>query len=266
MNDPPASASVPLSGNWAFSVSLSGSANTLVSVPPFLAGSLMVSGTQLSADFLPMLTPSSNCSLSGAPDVALTGTVTKGQVSLMSAAWYGAVITVTGTVSADGQTINGSWAARGGCIDGQSGSLVANYVPPFTGTWTGSTSNLPAGLTGTSTSSSLTGATVTLQMQQSASPTKYSFPLSGSVTIAGINCGFSRGTVIQSDLSAGQPPSFVVGNNWVVEAQMDDGKSRVAIAGAPTPTTSTQWLAVVTVVGGSCNQATAQATLARQQQ
>lgn len=262
--DPPPSTPVPVSGNWAFKPSDAGTLTLPGVFPPFLAGSLIVSGTQVSADVLTLLIATSGCSISGSPDVTLTGTVQQGQVSLTSTSWNGIVFTVTGTVGADGQSISGTWAAKGGCVDGQTGSFVGNYVPPVTGTWTGTASNLPAGVTGATTNSPLAGATVTFQLQQSSTATQSWFPLSGSVTISGTNCGFTHGTLTGFDGLLAQPVSFVAGDTWTAVAQMDDGKSVLIAAAVPAPSNPAQWLTVFSTPGGACAGAAAQATLAKQ--
>lgn len=262
--DPPPSTPVPVSGNWVFEPAAGGTLTTPSVFPPFLAGSVVVNGTQVSADVLTLLIATSGCTIAGSPDVTLTGAVQKGQIGLTSTSWNGIVFTVTGTISSDGQSISSSWTAKGGCLDGQTGSFVGNYVPPVTGTWTGTASNLPAGVTGATTNSPLAGATMSLQLQQSSTSQGYLFPLSGSVTVSGTNCGFTNGTLQSSSSFAVQLPSSVLGNTWTILASMDDGKSTLVAAGGAMPTNSAQWLTVFGISGGACDGAFAQATLARQ--
>lgn len=261
---PPQTTPVLLSGNWAFEP-VPGIGTTPVVLPPFIGGSISVNGTQISADVLTLLLVTTGCPITSSPDVMLTGSVAKGQISLTSTAWNGAVFTVTGSVGADGQSITATWSAKGGCVDGRSGSFLCNYIAPVTGTWTGTASNLPPQISGTSTTSPLNGANITFQLQQSSTSTGYAFPLSGSVTVAGTSCGFTHGTLVQEPLVVGPAPSYVIGNNWTIVAQMDDSKSILIAAGGPVPLNSGQWLAVVTVTGGgACDGTFAEATLTKQ--
>lgn len=234
-----------------------------------MAGSVMVSGAQISADLLAIplfvtASSSSTCTLPTTPDVTLTGTVQNAKLNMTSANWGGTTLTVTGTVSTDGQSISGSWSAKGGCIDGQSGSFVANYVPPLTGTWAGTASNLPTSLSGTTTTSPLAGSNVTFQLQQSSTPDGYRFPLSGTVTVSGANCGFTNGTLLGPSALLPQPISAVTGDTWNAVAQMDDGKSALIAAVGALPAKPGQWLTVFGVSGGACAGAVAQATLTKQ--
>lgn len=253
---------VPVSGNWTFGPAIGGT-TSLPSIPPFLGGSLTVTGTQVSADLLAILTSATACTATFSPDMTLSGTVQSAQMKLTSTTWYGSVVTITGTVSTNGQSISGSWSAKGGCADGQSGTFAASYVQPFTGTWTGTASNLPAGLTGATTNSPLAGANLTFQLQQSSTPQQFLFPFSGSMTVSGTNCGFTQGTLVPSESGFGSG-SGAVGNTLLIEATMDDGKSVLIVTGVPTPQNPSQWLVILEVVGGACNLASAQATLAKQ--
>lgn len=262
--DPPTAGAVPVSGNWAFKPALSGTPTTPAVLPPFVAGSVIVSGTQISADVLTLLIVTGACPITSPPDVTLAGTVQKSQISLTSAAWNGSLFTVTGSVSADGQSITASWSAKGGCVDGQSGSFLGSYVPSITGTWTGTASNLPNTLSSMTTPSPLNDASLTFQLQQSSTSAGYAFPLSGTVTVSGTSCGFTHGTLMQSPIATSLAPSSVSGETWTVLAQMDDGKSVLVGAGAPLPTNSGQWLTVVGITGGACDSSFAEATLMKQ--
>jgi len=247
----------PTSGNWVFVPANPLSGGT-VSLPPFLSGSLMASGGQLTADFL--VSPFSvSCSLSTSFDVSLTGTVQGSQLTLTSAPWNSGVFTVTGTVGSGGSSFSGEWSVKGGCADGASGEFAANYVPAVTGTWTGVLGTVPG-----QSSTVLTGSTVTLQLVQAAEPTQFSFPLTGTITVSGSSCGFSTGTLMQ--LPGGDPlaPSSITGYNWTAEAEMSDGKSIVAAVGVLDASNAGSWLMEMGVAGGSCDGATGLTTLIRQ--
>lgn len=247
----------PTSGNWVF-IPANPLAGGSVSLPPFLSGSLMASAGQMSADFLvsPVFEA---CPLTTSIDVALTGTVKGSQMTLTSAPWNSGVFTVTGVVGSDGNSFSGQWSVKGGCADGASGELAANYVPAVTGTWTGVLGTAPGQASGV-----LTGSTVTLQLVQAAEPTQFSFPLSGTITVSGSTCGFSSGTLMQ--LPGGDPlaPSSVTGYTWTAEAQMSDGKSVVVAVGVLSSSSTGSWLMEMGVAGGSCDGASGLATLTRQ--
>jgi hypothetical protein len=248
----------PTSGNWAFIPANPLAGSGTVSLPPFLSGSVMASGSQVAAHFLvsPVF---ETCPLTTTIDVALTGTVKGSQMTLTSAPWNSGVFTVTGVVASDGNSFSGQWSVKGGCADGASGELAANYVPAVTGTWTGVLGTAPG-----QSSSVLTGSTATLQLVQAAEPTQFSFPLSGTITLSGSTCGFSSGTLMQ--LPGGDPlaPSSITGYTWTAEAQMSDGKSLVIVVGVPASTSADTWRTVFSVVGGSCDGAFGEATLSGQ--
>lgn len=252
---------LPASGNWSyFPVAGSGSPG----LPLFLAGSLMMNGDSVSADFAIMTL--TECEVSANSGLVLNGTVSDSKISMTSAAWQGTVFTVTGAVSSDGRIISGNWSGKGGCADGQSGLLDLKYIPPVTGTWTGvlgaAVAGVPAGNTSASETPSpegLAGATVTFQLQQAATPVEAAFLLSGTMSISGSTCGFSSGTLVQNNPTVPFGPSSVTGPSWGAEVQMDDGSLVLAIA--TNDAISGQWIVVMNVVGGACDGAEAQATL-----
>jgi hypothetical protein len=255
---PIAATAIPNTGNWSFGpVATPGT----ISLPPFFGGSLTVAGNNVTADVLPNLVTliPSGCSLPGDLGMTLAGTLNQSQITLTSASWNGEVIGVSGTVSADGNSISGTWSVKGGCTDGLSGHLLGSYVPPVTGTWSGTAGVLPG-----QTNTQLAGATLTLQLQQSATPDQFSFPLTGTVKVAGSPCGFTSGTLLQP---GGDPlvSSSITGNLLSVEAQMDDGKTLLIATGAPSPPASgQQWTTVFEVLGGGCDGAMAIAPMSRQ--
>lgn len=252
---PGMTSAVPVSGNWQFYLPPS---TTLSGFPLLLAGSLMTSGNSVSGDFLTGVV--TGCAISASPGIVLTGTVSNSRITMTSAAWDGTVFTVTGTVSPDGQTISGTWSGKGGCADGQSGTLGLAYIPSLTGAWTGVLGALPAlnGLPPVSPGG-LAGATITFQLQQAAAPVQFSFPLSGTVTVSGSACGFTSGTLVQINPIVPLAPSSVTGPLWNAEAQMNDGSQMIATS--TRSVVSGQWTAIVDVIGGACDGAEAQAAL-----
>lgn len=247
---------VPMSGNWEAYLPAVPVGST--SLPLLTAGSLVMNGNSVSADFLPGLV--SQCTPVNSVDMVLTGTVSNSSISLTSTAWGGTVFTVTGTVSGAGQTISANWSGKGGCADGQSGSLNLQYIPPVTGTWTGVLGAIPAvGSLPAPSPEGLAGATISFQVQQGATPIQFSFPLSGTVTVTGSTCGFGSGTLIQINPAEPLEPSSITGPYWIAEATMSDGSQLIA-TGVQT-TLSGQWTAIVEVLGGACDGAEAQAAL-----
>ena len=244
--------SVPISGNWAFSPALTSEPPVL---PPFVGGDLTASGNRVDGDILVLLLNNS-CPLTGDLGVTLTGSVANSQLKLVSSAWNGGVFKVEGTVAADRKTISATWSIAGGCADGESGSMIATYVPPLSGTLTGTASDAPGHNT-----SSLTGAALTIDVQQAATPRGFAFPISGSVKIAGTGCGFTDGKLIQVDDMTALAPSSIVGEELTMEAQMDDGKSLAIIAGEADLIKPGKWITVVLIFEGPCDGAVAEVLL-----
>lgn len=248
----PPQGTVPISGNWTFTPPLTQLPPML---PPFVGGSLTASGNRINGDILVLLINNS-CPLTGDLGVTLSGSVANSQLKLVSSAWNGGVFTVEGTVAADGKTISATWSMAGGCADGESGSMIASYVPPLSGTLTGTASAPPDGNT-----NSLTGSPVTIDVQQAATPRDFAFPLSGTVKITGTGCGFTDGKLIQVDDRTALAPSSIVGDELTMEAQMDDGKSLAIIAGQADLIQPGKWITVVLISGGACDGAAAEVVL-----
>lgn len=246
---------VPLSGNWEFSVP---TGMSIVSgLPLLVSGSLEVNGNNVSADFLAGFI--TQCVGINTPDIVFTGTVNKSNISLTSTAWAGTVFTITGTVSSDGQSLSGNWSGKGGCADGQSNIVDLQYIPAVTGKWSGVLGTWAVPGATAVTPGGLGGATITVQLQQSPTPTQYSFPLTGTITVSGSTCGFSTGTLVQANPIVPLAPSSISGPVWIALATMDDG-SEMTVEGVLGPTTG-QWTAFVTVAGGTCNDVLAEAPL-----
>jgi hypothetical protein len=149
LNTPPAPVAPNITGNWAITVQ---SAVATGSVQ--VGGSLVSNGTQVSG-VLHVL--NSNCFQIGA-DVPISGSVTAGTnaIALTSGTVASQVVTVNGTVAADGKSISsGTYSIAGGCDAGDHGSLTGFIAPSFSNTYTGtfvsatdgSTTNVSAAIT-----------------------------------------------------------------------------------------------------------------------
>ena len=249
---------VPTSGNWAFPPAVLSSVG-LVTSQPFIGGSLVANGDAISTDFL-VLPVFPSCPMGeDSLDATLTAQVKGSQMTLTSAPWNNGVFTVTAQVAADGNSFSGDWSVKGGCGDGVSGLLAGSFIPNVTGTWAGALTPEPG-----KSSTPLTGASVTLQMAQALTPNRYSYPLSGTLTISGSTCGLLSGTLMQVPVGYPSAPSSISGYNWTAEAQMSDGRSLVIAVGVMNPSIPGSWVMELGVSGGTCDGAMGSATLARQ--
>ena len=68
--------------------------------------------------------------------ISLTGTLTDGLVSLISASVDGQVITFTVNLNnTDSNALAGTYAINGGCANGDQGNVTGSKVPAINGTW-----------------------------------------------------------------------------------------------------------------------------------
>lgn len=246
-----------ITGNWAIAGSPSAPAQSLE-----LSGNLTGSGKQITGTFLAL---GSSCFLpspvfSGTlpvPLLTFTGTLdASGRLRLVSSAYQNQVVTATGTISADGNTLTqGTYSIAGGCADKMTGALAGYRIPPLTGTFSGSftLSNL--------TTPGSTAISVTAQLTQAATPTGFAYPLSGSVTITGTPC-FSKGNTIAATPANPLAGGLVFGKHYVVLFAMDDG-STVGATG-DSDLAAAQLRTIFSVSGGKCSGDFGNGTLARQ--
>jgi hypothetical protein len=137
--------------------------------------------------------------------VNLSGTVAGDSISLSSTPVSEQVITLAGTGT--GVTLHGTYTIKGGCADGDKGTLEGAKIPP-----------IPLTLSGTFTTSAKNTFDATVQASQDSGNPDGSFGITGSATFVA-SC-FSSGT-----LKAGAFPSgsFVLGTSVAFEIETDNG-------------------------------------------
>lgn len=218
--------------NWQFSTT-----STVPGMFPLtVAGSISVSGSSVSGA---MHVVGSNC-FGRLTTMALTGTLTAGNLSLTSASVSGQVITFTGTFSDPGTfqpgQFTGTYAINGGCADGDQGNATGVKILYIGNILDGTFTALAGG------TFSVTGDIA----QDSASSSAGSFAISGTVTF-NTSC-FTSGTMNSGTFPSG---SFITGTSVAFEIVTGNGK--VAFVGTLNPATG-----VIdgdyTISGGTCDQ------------
>jgi len=241
----PPPASTLGTGNWIISGYYQSGASIL---PYSFGGSLVNDGGQVSGVFH----VSSSCFGNGATDVPYTGTLdSKNTLYLMSSPVDGQVLTLLGTLSADGSSISdGIFKVTGGCsgsivggtiADGPGASFetVAYRVPSLTGSWTSSSWSPVAGGDEFPLSEQLT--------QAAAADAHGDYVLTGTATVTGSNC-FTQGTL--------EDGSFVSGGIGREIIRMNDGstvEAAVTLDDGGANTRPRLLLNPGSVSGGNCN-------------
>jgi hypothetical protein len=126
----PVTASGP---NWSFWTG--GSSSDALAT---LEGAFDVSGSTITA----VLDPFGICFSPDTDRVRFTGTRSGSVVHLQSQALNGQIVQLTGTLSAVGDTFQGTYSINGGCGDGKSGAMTGRYVN-VTGVWVGKLDTIP---------------------------------------------------------------------------------------------------------------------------
>lgn len=184
-------------GNWY----ISGASTTSTGQAVSLGGGLTQSGSTISgtlqvSDYLNNV---SDCLISS-DSVAFSGSYWNDSLTLTSQAINGNVITAKMTGS--GGSLSGTYVVAGdtaGCDD--KGTIVATYVPPLTGSWSGAFTN-PDG--------SLIGLNYTVELTQGAVTANGSSPLTGTVTGSSTTGNFAGSTLQLS--TSGTTTSAVTGD------------------------------------------------------
>ena len=117
-----------ITGNWQLSAT-----STVPGMPvATIAGSITQSGSSVSGV---VHLDGSNC-FDELNTISLTGTLTDGLVSLISASVDGQVITFTVNLNnTDSNALAGTYAINGGCANGDQGNVTGSKVPAINGTW-----------------------------------------------------------------------------------------------------------------------------------
>lgn len=214
------------SGNWSLAA-----ASSVVAGKTYIGGSLLQSGTSLSAI---MHIDGSSC-YDLLTNIPFTGSVTGTNFTLTSSSINSQVITVTGTI-ANSSSIQGSYTITGGCATGDKGTVTGVLVPSISGTW--KATDMSTGVT----------ITITGNIIQSTSATSDGlFLLSGNFTYANSPC--STGGTIKS-------ASFIAGDVVAVDANTNDKNGTTGetqfIAFLDSPTTPTSFTGDYQIVSGYC--------------
>jgi hypothetical protein len=164
--------------------------------------------------------------------VNLSGRVGGDSISLSSTPVSEQVITLTGIVT--GATLHGTYDIKGGCGDGDHGTVEGTKIPP-----------IPLTLSGTFTTSAKNTFDATVQATQGSGNPDGTFGVTGSATF--IAPCFNSGTLMPGTFPSG---SFVLGTAVAFEIDTDNGTLKFE----GTMDLSTGGIAgSYTIVGSTCN-------------
>ena len=188
--------------------------------------------------------PTNTCFPAGSAG-SFTGTLSpQGQLALTSVAINGQTISMTATVSTDGNNFLGgniSYTIAGGCLAGDSGSLFVSRLltGPFTGSFL--------------TTSGLVGVTVNFG-QPGLPNADTSFPLTGSATFSNTaGCGGFTTATLTNGTQPGLQVSFALASNLA--------GNTISFNGTTIDGTGLQFVGGFTITGGPCDGNKGQVTL-----
>jgi hypothetical protein len=229
-SDPPAQG-LNAAGNWQFSAT-----STVDKPPTTIAGSIAQSGVSVSGA---VHLDGSNC-FDHMSTIGLTGTVNGSDISFTSTSSDGQVITFTGTIGNDAvngtdSAFNGTYTIKGGCANGDQGSVTGIRVPFIGNTWNG-----------TFTTSKQETFDASGSEAQSSTPSPAgSFGITGTATF-GLSC-FSSGTITPGTFPSA---SFIIGTSVALGIVTDNGT--ITFLGTLKPDGS-EIRGAYSVVGGTCD-------------
>lgn len=188
-----------------------------------------------------------NC-YTAAQDIPVTGTVTSaGILALNSAMVAGQMLSITGiafvgngssATLANLSLIDGNYTFTGGCLNGESGLVVGEMVPPVTGNYAG-----------TLQSASGQSFSVNASTTQEGPNADGEYNISGSVTFTGSPC-FSAGTITSSTIFGANIEVTITATNGTME-----------LSGQILPTVPMSIIGSYQVNGGACAGDTGSGTL-----
>jgi hypothetical protein len=141
--------------------------------------------------------------------MALTGTLTDGNVSMTSASVNGQVVTLAAAISKKSNfpdVFNGTYAVNGGCADGDQGNVSGISVYSTTGYWAGNLTTAGGG-----------NIHWSAQLAQGNPSPEGSFGLTGAITFDGC---FGSGTITSGTFPSG---SFILGQSVTLEIKTGNG-------------------------------------------
>ena len=223
--DPPAP-SQNITGNWQFSTTSTAGMPSLT-----IAASIIQSGSAITGE---AHVDGSSCFDQRAA-IALTGTLSNGNISLASPAVNGQVITLTGGITEKigfPGSLTGTYAINGGCADGDQGNSTGYNVISLAGYWAGDLTS--AG-----------GQTIhwDTQLNQNGPTAEGSFGLSGAFTFD--NCAAS-GTATSGTFPSA---SYILGT--AVALDINTGNGKMAFVGTMEPNGLIE--GNYTISGGTCD-------------
>jgi hypothetical protein len=231
-----------INGSYSF-IALSKNSGTNIFT---LGGPIQTDGSgHVTANFgVTSVAPTNTCFPAGSAG-SFTGTLSPdGQLSLTSVAINGQTISMSNTVSTDGNNFfvgRGSYTITGGCLGGDSGSFFISRLltGPFTGSFL--------------TTGGLVGVTVTFG-QPGLPNADTSFPLTGSATFSNTaGCGgFTTGT-LTSGAQPGLAAAFTLTSN--------PAGSTISFNGGTLDGTGLQFVGGFAITGGPCDGNKGQVTL-----
>jgi hypothetical protein len=215
-----------VAGNWEFTATPSAMGRS----PMTIAGSITQAGSTVSS----ALHVNGTRCISRLTTVSLTGSVAHGNLSLTSAAVDGQVVTLNGSIV--NAAFTGTYKIKGGCADGDQGSVTGTNIP-----------YIANALSGTFTSSTNGTFSVTGDIAQNGSASADgSYGMTGSATF-NTPC-FKAGTLRAGTYSDG---SFILGSSVALEFDSENGSLIfVGTLGADRSSISGNY----SVAGGSCHE------------
>jgi hypothetical protein len=198
------------SGNWSLTATSTVTSRLVLSI----GGSLTQSGNVVSGTML-VSSSVSTCPSLSVVAIPFAGTFSGDTLTLTSANVNNQFVTVNAIGS--GNSLTGTYSVVGGCGDGDNGTIAASYLPPLTGTWTGTFTNPDGTPVPVNPSNPKEYATASLTLTQSATATNGSFPLSGAfnTNFASGSVCFASGTIPGTDTTTG---AYVMGTSVVISA------------------------------------------------
>jgi hypothetical protein len=121
----------PVGGNWEFTATPSAKGRT----PMTISGGITQAGTAVDG----ALHVNGTTCFSTLTTVSLRGSADQGKLSMTSAAVDGQVVTMSGSL--DNASFAGTYKIKGGCADGDEGSIVGTNIPYITNAMSGTFTN-----------------------------------------------------------------------------------------------------------------------------
>lgn len=199
------------SGNWV----LNGTSAVNSGRGIHSGAGIVQSGSSVTLAFVPL-----DPCLPASPPPVVQATVSGNAMNVV--ATLGSVtlkLNLTGTST----QMAGTYTVRGGCLDGDHGTVTLTYAPPVTGTWTGSISRIDG---------TPTGMQLTLQMSQASTELYGFYTVTGSATLTNSTC-FSNATIgtgSPTPMVSALIPSFVAAD--VASVFLNSGSTAVNINGS----------------------------------